>query len=406
MDDRNDIHSAEMEIESADGDRVSELEAAHDYREQQQQRFGTDDLSRFENLDEKFDEALAFIRLQFPGVELPGLERDLRATYDRVVGKHEEPISQASMESACQVVEDMVKKLGFPMHSGVSYGVLHGDGLEAMQQSLMMTKASVILMTAHLQTAIHRLAKLVARSLPFREAGDEKYVVWNFEKIKSLILRDEQLQKDWAFFLMDYSLDPYSPAIGRAIPIEGHDQMMLMGDLSEAMSWFVLAHEYGHHIMRHSLDGQCGAGGEDAVVAQRKEIEADSIATHICLALGEHNARGLNYSAFLNLGSVLVLSALDCFKRGRKLMLVGTDEAYRTDSTHPPLEQRLKTIAAVTRELHLMEYGKEDEHFIEMLRIQGTAHELIEFIWSESRAWMLREYTIDGVRGVRERHQY
>lgn len=404
MDDRNDVHSAKVEIEEADG--VSELDAAHDYRVQQQKRFGADDLSCFENLDEKFDEALEFIRLQFPGIELPGLESDLRATYARVVGEHEEPISQASMESACQVVEDMVKKLGFPMHSGVSYGVLHGDGLEAMQQSLMMTKASVILMTAHLQTAIHRLAKLVARSLPSEGSGDKKYVVWKFENIKSLILRDEQLQKDWAFFLMDYSLDPYSPAIGHAIPIEGHDQMMLMGDLSEAMSWFVLAHEYGHHIMRHSLDGQCGVGGEDAVVSQRKEIEADSIATHICLALGEHNDRGLNYSAFFNQGSVLILSALDCFKRGRKLMLAGTDEGYRTDSTHPPLEQRLKIIAAVTRELYLEEFGEEDEHLIDILRFQETAHELIEFVWSKSREWMLREYTIDGVRGVPERHQY
>lgn len=405
MDDRNNGNSAEIEADEVDGNGVSELDAAHDYRAQQQKRFGADDLSRFENLDEKFDEALAFIRLQFPGIELPGLESDLRATYTRAVGEHEEPISQASMEEACQVVEGMVKKLNFPMHSGVSYGVLHGDGLEAMQQSLMMTKASVILMTAHLQTAIHRLAKLVARSMPTEGLADKKYVVWKFENIKSLILCDEQLQKDWAFFIMDYSLNPYSPAIGRAIPIEGYDQMMLMGDLSEAMSWFVLAHEYGHHIMRHSLDGQYGVDGEDSLVAQRKETEADSIAAYICLALGEHNARGFNYSAFLNLGSVLVLSALDCFKRGRKLMLAGTEEGYRTDSTHPLLEQRLATIAAVTRELYLNERGEEDEeNLTEMLRMQGTAHELIEFIWSESKAWMLREYTLGGVRGVPERH--
>ncbi|PYC11057.1 hypothetical protein DMX02_31000 [Pseudomonas jessenii] len=404
MDDRNDGQGANAESE--DSNSASELEAAHDFRQQQQKRFGADDLSHYESLNEKFDEALAFIRQQFPGVELPGLEANLRATYALVSDEHEEPISKSSMDEACQVVEDMVNKLGFPMHSGVSYGVLHGDGLQAMQQSLMMTKASVILMTRHLRTAIHRLAKLVARSLPSEGTADDKYVVWRFEEIKSLILSDEQLQKDWAFFLMDYSLDPYSPAIGRAIPVDGHDQMMLMGDLSEALEWFVLAHEYGHHIMRHTVNGACGAGGEDIVISQRKEIEADSIATHICIALGEHNARGLNYSAYCNAGSVLVLSALDCFKRGRKLMLTGTDDGYRTDGGHPPLEQRLDTIAAVTRELYLMERGEEDEHLKAILSIQDTAHELIEFIWSESRAWMLREYTLGGVRGVPVQDQF
>lgn len=406
MDDNNNNKSPEADLGAWDESSASELEAAHDYRLQQQKRFGADDLSRFENLHEKFDEALAFIRLQFPGVELPGFESDLRNTFDQIVAEHEDPISKSSMEELCKEVEGMILKLGLPMHSGVSYGVLHGDGLEAMQQPLIMTRASVILMTAHLKTAIHRLAKLVARSLPCVGANDEKRIVWKMEEIKKIIFRDEQLQKDWAFFLMDYSLNPYSPFIGRAIPIEGHDQMMHLGDLSEAMNWFVLAHEYGHHIMRHSLDGECGVGGEDSASAKRKEIEADSLATHICIALGLHNTRGMNFSAYLNLGSVLVLSALDCFRRGRKLMLFGTDEDYSAGSTHPPLALRLQTIANVTRELYVLESGNEDEQLIEMLRMQSTAHELIEFIWEKSREWMLREYESGGVRGMPERHQY
>ncbi|MCL9802143.1 hypothetical protein [Pseudomonas sp. AKS31] len=373
----------------------SDLGAAHDYRMQQQRAFGADDLSRWRSLSSQVPDLMKFLQRQFRGFPLEGVEAEIIDNLSLPVGPFDEPLLHAGIDDDRQQIERAAIELGYSLHSGVSAGVLHGPGMDAMQQRVMLTHASVLLVNIHLNTALHRLAKLLARSTPVDTAGK---ALWEYANIRDTIKADQALQTDWTHFFMDYSLDSAQPGIGRAIPVSGLHQMCLLGDFSEAMSWFVMGHEFGHHILQHTLDGEASADGESAEVTQGKEVEADVVGARLSAYLGEHNLRGLNYMAKTNIGAVLVLTTLDCFKRGRHLMLTGTQDGFRKDDAHPPLQKRLQSVLSATCGSYPDADPERIAWFNTLRDQQKIAHDVIELIWRKSSP-LLKKAFDDGMRG-------
>lgn len=374
---------------------VSDLEAAHDYRDQLLDRLNTDDPASYVLPIDRLDEAVDFIKGQYPGLDFKDADLKSKLAERSAAGMSR---SESDMEELRSEVERVAKNIGYKLHGGVSAGVIHGPGVRAIQQKVMLTEASVIFMTRHLGTLIYRLAKLLARTLPQDVGADgSKSIIWALDEINEVLYADRQLQQDWDFFFMDYSIDPDCPSIGEARKVEHSDEAHLVFDLRESMEWFVLSHEYGHHIMQHSLDGVAGVQGEEYELAKGKECQADLIGAHICMALGVQNERGLNFNAMFNIGAVIILTALDCIMRGRSIMRSGSDDGFSDSSTHPPLDYRLGAISFMLRYIYKEEKPDATEEVQWALNFQNKAKDLIEYIWGHSKKYLHKCY-LHGMR--------
>lgn len=381
-----------------------ELEAAKDYRAQQQKHFKTDDSYRLRLEPDQLDAAVEFIKKQFPDTVLPDLRQNILSKMGAKVAPEDDPLTHISFESEAREIEKVISGLGLSLRSGVSVGILHGDHLEAMQMPVISTQASVIMMTRHLTTLIYRLAKLFARTVIMGPTnGDVIEMIWDAKPVMKSLMADTELRRDWGMFFLDYCTNPKTPDIGRSIKITGDRQIHLIGDIDEAMTWFVLAHEYSHHVLEHSWGGTAGAGGEASSISQAKETEADVLGSVVCMLLGQNNPRGPNHCAKTNVGAVLILSVLDFIKRGYQIMLTGDEKGYRKDQKHPPLADRLATIANVTREFIESHCPGEQEGLDAYLKQQADVAELIGAIWSDNRSFLLHAYAV-GKRGVAD-HQ-
>lgn len=374
---------------------ISDLDAAHDYRDQLLERLNTDDPKFYVLPVERLDEAVDFIKDQYPGLDFTDVDLKSNLADLSAAGATR---SESDMEESRSEIERVAKNIGYNLHGGVAAGIIYGDGVSAKQQKVMLTEASVIFMTRHLGTLIYRLAKLLARTLP-QSVGTEgsKSIVWELDEINKVLYADRQLQQDWDFFFLDYSLDPNCPSIGEARKVESSDEAHLIFDLCESMEWFVLSHEYGHHIMQHSLDGVAGAQGEEYELAKGKECQADLIGAHICMALGAQNNRGLNICAMFNIGAVIILTVLDRIMRGRSIMRSGSDDDFSDSSTHPPLDYRLDAISFMLRYVYQEEKPGSEEEVQCALSYQNKAKELIEYIWGHSKKHLHKCY-LHGMR--------
>jgi len=382
----------------------AELDAAKDYRYQQQKNDKTTDDRRLRLEPAELDAAVAFIKQQYPDNDLPDLRQEILDAMVSEVGLEDDPLSHSSLESYTREIEQVISQLGISLRSGVSPGILHGDGLEAMQMPVMTTQASVVLMTSHLTTLIYRLAKLMARTVIIQPPTDGvSQLVWDVDTVMPSMIADTELHQDWRMFFLDCCKNPKAPDIGSPIVVSGEHKIHLIADLGEAMTWFVLAHEYGHHVHEHSLGGVAQVGGEAPAVAQAKEREADTLGAIVCMTLGQTNQRGPNHCAKVNVGAVLILSVLDFIKRGHQILLTGNEEGYQKDKLHPPLAERRAVIADVTQKFIEFHCPNEQDMHDLFLKQQVKVAELIDGIWSDASDF-LRDAYLKGERGVAD-HQ-
>lgn len=384
----------------------AELDAANDYRAQQQEHFKTNDNRRLRLDLSQLDAAVAFFKQQFPDNDMPNLREEILNAMASEVGPEDDPLSHSSLESHTREIEQAISALGFSLRSGVSAGILHGDSLAAMQMPVITTQASVILVTSHLTTLIYRLAKLMARTVIIQPDTDGvSQLIWHVDPVMKSMIADTELHRDWGMFFLDCCSNPKAPDIGRPIVVTGEQKIHLIADLGEAMTWFVLAHEYGHHVLEHSLEGEAQAGGEAPTVAQSKENEADALGAIVCMMLGQNNERGENHCAKVNAGAVLILSVLDFIKRGHQILLTGHDEAYKKDQAHPPLTERLATIADVTRQFIEHNCPDQQDYHDAFLKQQTDIAELIGAIWHDTSSFLRYAYA-RGERGVADQQDW
>jgi hypothetical protein len=384
----------------------AELDAAKDYRAQQQEHFKTNDDRRLRLDPSQLDATVAFIKQQFPDNDLPNLREDILAGMASEVGPEDDPLSHSSLEFHTREIEQVISGLGFSLRSGVSAGILHGDSLAAMQMPVITTQASVILVTSHLTTLIYRLAKLMARTVIIQPDTDGvSQLIWHVDPVMKSMKADTELHRDWGMFFLDCCSNPKAPEIGRPIVVKGGQRIHLLADLGEAMTWFVLAHEYGHHVLGHSLEGKAQVGGETPTVARSKENEADALGAIVCMILGQNNERGPNHSAKVNAGAVLILSVLDFIKRGHQIMLTGQEEGYKKDQAHPPLAERLATIAGITRGFIEHNCPDQQDSHDAFLKQQTDIAELIDAIWRDNSSFLRYAYA-KGKRGISDQQDW
>jgi len=309
----------------------------------------------------------------------------------------DEPLGHSVMLDLKGKIEKACSTLGYDIRGGVSIGMLYGKGVEATQQSVMMTDMSVIMMTDHLHQLINRVAKLLALTIPFEIEGEQFRICEDISEVILSTNKNMVLRGYWAKMFIDYAENPVMPHVGEAVIVTGAQRQTMWSDLTEAMELFVVGHEYAHHILKHSLDGTASALGEAAGVAHKAETEADILGLMLSMNAG-HDIDPPNIFAVYGIGAVAILSAMEYCRRGERLLRTGTLSAENTRDTHPALAARLTCLVKVVPEL-MKGYGPDQT--IVVNRMHYLFARTIELAW-ESASGILSNAHREGARPITE----
>jgi hypothetical protein len=306
------------------------------------------------------------------------------------------PITHSKVIGNCKLIELAAEKCNFSLHGRVSAGALQSGGLAAMQQRVMMTEASVVMVTADLILLINRLSKLIALSLPIEGGGEEFNPRYDLESVTKQINETENLRSEWISFFCDYSYssNSKSPVHGGPIIVYGKERQTLWDDFDEAMSLFVIGHEYGHHIAKHSLGDQVSVDGMNTESQHQDELVADMLATVLSTSAGQLAERP-NWFALSGVGAVIILTVLEYIRRGERILNTGSHESTITRNSHPPLDGRLKVVRNVVSDF----FG--DKGAETAIRMQNHIKELIDLAWFYASEELINAHH----RGVRPKRR-
>lgn len=360
-----------------------ELQAAHDYRFQMQQRYGKYATTLQEQFEALRPEAVAHLLKTFPDLTEAAIDAmfSLHSSQDTPLDdKHNHAVLAEHRNRIARSAE----LLGYDLKAGLSVGILNSDGLEAMQQTVMMTAASVVMMTENLWIMCIRVAKLLAKSWPYEVIGSKFRLVEDPNKVHAHLYSSQELQAYWNGFFYEYAINPDRPDRGPLLSSAGPEENTFWGDLSEAMLLFVLGHEYGHHIAEHQAEGELSVDGEDLLEMHRKELEADHIGASLCVQSGV-DMEEPNFFAVTNVGAVCVLICLEYARRGQRILTTGDDGDGETRQSHPPLKYRLLMVRQTTESL----LGVEAKGAMLM---QDQFAALLDFIWLNVRPLLVAQY--------------
>jgi hypothetical protein len=155
--------------------------------------------------------------------------------------------------------------------------------------------------------------------------------------------------------------------------------------LLRAVELFALAHEYGHHVMRHGVTDT----SEDTTDHFFEEHQADIFARSASLEIGSREMPP-NFYAMSGTGGVIILGALDLLRRAKAILETGNDDT-NPRNRHPPFVDRIAQMALL------------DQHLSSPGQRQGAATmrkcfvEIIEVIWETVRPNIVKLHA-EGVR--------
>jgi hypothetical protein len=242
------------------------------------------------------------------------------------------------LERVIREIESVCKTLHIPVRSGVVYGVDPEFGLRLGQTSVLMTEASIIDATVSFLAFCNLITKILAISLPKRVTSDGNLFIDHAPQlVRALLQHHPELVEEWTRIIATYAEHGAAPPGVHLISDFGTQALRTL--LIRAVEIFALAHEYGHHVLKH----QATDTSEHKSRTFNMEHEADIFARVISVFVGR-NEEPQNPYAMYGTGAVIILSALELVRKAKAILQSGSDDTEPLRS-HPSLADRIAKIA-------------------------------------------------------------
>jgi hypothetical protein len=282
---------------------------------------GTDDI----DVETTIEAYKAYLASASPGSKLD--DRNARAILDPIL----------------RDIENFCREQKIPIRNGVVYGIAPEFELLARQREVMATDVSIIDVSMPFLVFCNCVSKALARTLP-HEAGPLIKVSNDPAVVLPILRASPTLLGEWTLIILHFARGELPPHFITPPPDQVGQQVIRIL-LLRAMEWFALAHEYGHHVMKH---GQATSSAE-AHKAFVDEHEADLFARAVSIALGD-NAEPPNFYALSGAGGVIVLGLMEMIRSARWVLETGLDSAP-AGTSHPPLVDRVKVLGLLDQQL-------------------------------------------------------
>jgi hypothetical protein len=376
--------------------RDDEKEVAEDYRHQRQsaiaRRTGFTTKTRreqFQWMEDNKDLVLSIARGTgvAQGDEATALEEYKQALLNTSPGSTFDDINARHiLGRVIREIEDACLQHQIPIHSGVVFGIAPELGLRLSQSSVLETQASIIEATIPFLVFCNLVTKTLARTLPQSLVGATDVAVCNQpSEVLARLQRSPDLVTEWTRIFASYAELGWPPPANHVISDIATQAVRIM--LIRAVELFALAHEYGHHVMRHGLVDTSERSANSFV----EEHQADIFARSASLAIGSRETPP-NFYAMSGVGGVIMLGALDLVRRAKAVLKTGSDQTS-TGDRHPPFADRIAHIGLLDQHLSLPEQRQG------AVIMRQSFVEIIEVIWETVRPNIVKLHE-GGVRPI------
>jgi len=382
----------DKEPEAEEGNTFwSEVEIAHDFRRQLQERYPgfagdrrAEDVTGWTKSHASILEDIQ--RKSWDGHVDDSLLNALQAEVESIelTNPRDEPFTHAIVKKLCEEVEASCKEYGVSLRSGVAFGVAPTFELSAERYPVHFTEASVVTVSAGLISFCSHVSKVISLSLLCEPDGGAFRICNEPKQVFANIGRDPELKKFWTEVIGGYAYG--SGPLNVTQRIVPYPQSIVRGQLLGAMERFAIAHEYAHHIANHGRANEASVEGDPT--SERDEFQADIFALGLSRYM-ERNEREPNFYAISGAGAVLLLKTLECVRKARQILTDG-QETLPPSGTHPETARRI-------RYLDTLDNSLSEEEQKAFRQIRGDFVEIIDMVWSKLREWYLWMHE-DGLR--------
>jgi hypothetical protein len=272
---------------------------------------------------------------------------------------------------------------GVPLREGVVVGVSPTDGLHALQSEVPLTGASIIDFAMPFTTFCNQFAILLTRTLDHNSVSGGAAVICDPAKVADNLRKNRALLLGWSLLLARYAIEGWPMKLPRSD--EDAARLSTRLHILHAMELFAVAHEYGHHVLRHAPSDSSNQTGNET----KMEHDADGFARMVSMAIGT-NTEPPNFFEVTGAGGALMLGALELVQRTAHVLTEGNTD-FPPGEVHPPFKDRIQHLASFDR------FVPEDlREQCEVMRNDFVG--IIDQIWAAVEGMFLGMFRDAGVR--------
>jgi hypothetical protein len=358
----------------------SDKDVAEDYRRQRQaadaRRLKVAPRAPSEQLkwiDENPDLLLAIARSVSAGLgnEVETIEEYKQALKNTSEGSMFDDLhARQVLERLLKEIEGACIKHGIPIRGGAVIGTMRQPGFLVGQFTVLETASSIIDATIPFLAFCNLVTKLLAQTLPISSDGRTAVVSHSPAEVRKRLEESPGLTTAWKQLFAGSAISLLPPSDFSNVFDIATTVTRIM--LIRAVELFVIAHEYGHHVMEH---GQVDSS-EPEKTAFEQEHEADLFARAASIAIGAAEEPPNGFAMF-GVGAVVILGALDLVRRATALIETG-DERPKPREHHPSYPERIEALAVLDDRLA-------PKNCPEAAEMRTCFMQIVEVIWDTVR---------------------